>query len=188
MIQATPQCSGQTHIAFLRAVNVGGRKVEMARLREALTDLGLGSVRTYIASGNAFFTSPETDRVALAERVETRLCNTFGFPIPTILRTLPELEAELAASPFVGAQPAEDERFSIIFTSGSLVGGHFPMVSPKGDWEVLGASGGTAFALWRLVNGRPSNPVPVIEKTFGVQATARFFHTSEKILAAARRH
>ena len=61
-------------------------------------------------------------------------------------------------------------------------------VSPNGDWEVLGASGGTAFALWRLVNGRPSNPVPVIEKTFGVQATARFFHTSEKILAAARRH
>ena len=178
----------QTHIAFLRAVNVGGRKVEMARLREVLAGLGLGSVRTYIASGNAFFVSPETDRASLVERVETGLSEAFGFAVPTILRTVPELEAEIAASPFVGKQPAEHERFSMVFTSGSLAGGEFPLRSPKGDWEVLGASGNTAFALWRLVDGRVGGgPGPMIEKTFGVQATGRFFHTTEKILAAAKK-
>ncbi|MCQ4082033.1 DUF1697 domain-containing protein [Streptomyces sp. RB6PN25] len=178
----------QTHIAFLRAVNVGGRKVEMARLREVLAGLGLGSVRTYIASGNAFFTSAETDRTALVERIEHALADSFGFAIPTILRTVPELEAELAASPFVGREPAEDERFSMVFTSGSLAGGEFPMRSAKGDWEILGASERTAYVIWRRLNGRPgANPNPVIEKTFGVYATGRFFHTAEKILAASRK-
>jgi uncharacterized protein (DUF1697 family) len=180
--------TGQTHIAFLRAVNVGRRRVEMSRLREVLAGLGLGSVRTYIASGNAFFTSPQTDRADLAGRIEAALAESFGFAIPTILRTVPELEAELSASPFAGRQPAEDERFSMVFTSGSLADGEFPLCSPKGDWEVLGASGSTAFALWRLRDGRPvGNPIPLIEKTFRVQATGRFFHTTEKILAAAKK-
>jgi uncharacterized protein (DUF1697 family) len=177
----------QTHIAFLRAVNVGGRKVEMARLREVLTGMGLGAVRTYIASGNAFFTSPETDRAGLAERIGTGLAEAFGFAIPTILRTVPELKAELAASPFVGRQPTADERFSMVFASGSLAGREFPLRSPKGDWEALGACGDTAFVLWRLRNGRPVNPIPLIEKSFGVRATGRFFHTTEKILTAAER-
>jgi uncharacterized protein (DUF1697 family) len=180
--------TGRTYIAFLRAVNVGGRKVEMARLREVLAGLGLGSVRTYIASGNAFFTSPGTDPAALAGRIEAALADAFGFPIPTILRTVPELAAELAASPFTDRLPGEDERFSMVFTSGSLAGGEFPMRSPKGDWEVLGASESTAFVIWRRLNGRlGTNPIPVIEKTFGVQATGRFFHTTHKILAAARK-
>ncbi|MFD0330743.1 DUF1697 domain-containing protein [Streptacidiphilus monticola] len=48
-----------TWIALLRAVNVGGRKVEMARLRALLGQQpGLSGVRTYIASGNVFFQAP----------------------------------------------------------------------------------------------------------------------------------
>lgn len=176
-----------THIAFLRAVNVGGRKVEMARLREVLTGLGLGGVRTYIASGNAFFTSRETDRAGLVKHIEAGLAEAFGFAIPTILRTVPELRAERAAAPFAGRRPAVDERFSMIFASGMLPADSLPLRSSKGDWEVLGASGGTAYVRWQLRNGRSVNPVPTIEKTYGVQATARFFHTTEKILAAAER-
>jgi uncharacterized protein (DUF1697 family) len=174
-----------TYIAFLRAVNVPGRKVEMARLREVLTQLGFMGARTYIASGNAFFTGAGNDRARIVERVEAGLAETFGFEVPTILRTSDELRAELAASPFVGRQPAPDERFSMVYGSGPLTDGEFPLHSAKGDWEVLGARGATAYVRWRLVNGRPVNPVPAIEKTFGVQATGRFFHTSEKILAAA---
>lgn len=181
-------CTDQTYVAFLRAVNVGGRKVEMARLREVLAGLGLDSVRTYIASGNAFFTSHESDRAGLVERIETRLANTFGFAIPTILRTVPELETELAASPFVDAQPAPDERFCMAFTSGPLDGIELPQRSPNGEWEILGAHGATAFVLERRLTGRPgASPIPVIEKTFGVRATSRFFHTTQKILAAAKR-
>ncbi|MEU3838558.1 DUF1697 domain-containing protein [Streptomyces sp. NPDC028635] len=175
----------QTHIAFLRAVNVGARKVEMARLRETLSGLGLGAVRTYIASGNAFFTTAETDRVRLTASIEAALAKTFGFDIPAIVRTVPELRAELAASPFTDLRPAPDERFSLVFASGPLAHGTLPPRSPRGDWEVLDVCGGTASVRWRLRGGRTVNPAPVIEKTFGVTATARFFHTTQKILAVA---
>jgi uncharacterized protein (DUF1697 family) len=43
-------------IALLRGINVGGNKrVEMARLRELMEDLGYSDVRTYVNSGNVVF-------------------------------------------------------------------------------------------------------------------------------------
>ncbi len=177
--------SEQRYVAFLRAVNVGGRTVAMARLREVLAGLGCDVVRTYLNSGNAFFTAPEADRGELTARVEAALGETFGFAVPAVLRTLPELRADLAAAPFGGREPAEDERFSLVFAKGELNGGGLPLRSR--DWEVLGARGGTLFVVWRLRNGRATNPVPEVEKHFGVQATGRFFHTTRKILAAAEK-
>lgn len=177
----------QRHIAFLRAVNVGDRKVEMARLREVLTGLGFDAVGTYLASGNTFFTCPDTDRAALVERVEAALAETFGFTVPTIVRTVPELKAELAASPFVGRRPATEERFFMVFAAQPPTDGEIPLRSAKGDWEILGTHGSTVFAVWRLDHGRAGNPLPQIEKRLRVRATGRFFHTTEKILAAAER-
>ena len=45
-----PRC-----IAFLRAVNVGGRLVKMDALRSAFEALDLADVSTFIASGNVLF-------------------------------------------------------------------------------------------------------------------------------------
>jgi len=44
-----------THIAFLRALNVGRRTVKMARLVEVVNDLGYKDVWTHINSGNVVF-------------------------------------------------------------------------------------------------------------------------------------
>jgi uncharacterized protein (DUF1697 family) len=62
-----------TFVALLRAVNVGGTKLPMADLRGLLEGLGLGSVRTYLQSGNAVFdvrreadSAAGTDTAALA--------------------------------------------------------------------------------------------------------------------------
>ncbi|MHA6800529.1 DUF1697 domain-containing protein [Bounagaea algeriensis] len=90
--------SEQRCVAFLRAVNVGGRTVAMARLREALAGLDLDAVRTYLNSGNAFFTAPGADRGELTARVEGALSEAFGFAVPAVLRTLPELRDDLAAA------------------------------------------------------------------------------------------
>jgi len=40
----------EPYIAFLRAVNVGGRKAPMATVRELFAGLGLEDVRSYIAT------------------------------------------------------------------------------------------------------------------------------------------
>src|SRR5262245_8421476 len=45
-----------THIAFLRAINVGGHKpVAMADLRDLLSELGFGDPRSLLQSGNLIF-------------------------------------------------------------------------------------------------------------------------------------
>ena len=181
----------RTWILFLRAVNVGGRKVEMARLRTVLGDLGLTRVRTYIASGNAFFDAEldtPAQRAELVAAIEARLLEEFGFGIPSVLRSTDEVEAALAAAPFDQVEITPDTRLSIAFLSGPLTGLTLPLRSPKGEWELLGATEGEAYLVsWRLDGRVGSNPVAALEKAFGVNGTARFFHTTAKILAAARK-
>ena len=180
---------GETWIAFLRAVNVGGRKAPMAQVREVFAGLGLGAVRSYIASGNIFFTAPEpVDRPALTRAIEDALRDGLGFDVPVMLRTATELEAALLAAPFDQVEVTPEVRLSVVFLSAPLTGLTFPQRSPKGDWELLGATeDGEAFVVIRLEQGRlGGNPIAVIEKTYQVKATARFFHTAHKILTAAR--
>ena len=88
-------------IAFLRAVNVGGRVVKMDALRAAFEALGLTGVQTFIASGNVIFETRARDLAALERKVEAHLHGVFGFEIHTFIRT----EAELAA---LVAHPAFD--------------------------------------------------------------------------------
>jgi len=38
----------------------------------------------------------------------------------------------------------------------------------------------------KIIDGRPSNPVALIEKTAKMKTTSRFFHTTIKILQAAQ--
>ncbi len=62
-----------TYVAFLRAVNVGGKGiVSMAAVKEALVAAGLSDVRTHINSGNVIFStraSPAQQLTTLIERV-----------------------------------------------------------------------------------------------------------------------
>jgi uncharacterized protein (DUF1697 family) len=87
------------YVAFLRAVNVGGRRVAMGRLRDELTALGYDDVSTYINSGNAIFRAGG-HRDALVAEIEARLGAAFGFEIPTVLRTDDEVSALAERRPF----------------------------------------------------------------------------------------
>ena len=77
-----PRC-----VAFLRAVNVGGRNVKMDALRGAFEALGVTRVETSIASGNVVFEPRARDLAALARKVEAQLNGSFGFEIHTLIRT-----------------------------------------------------------------------------------------------------
>jgi uncharacterized protein (DUF1697 family) len=88
------------YIAFLRAINVGGRVVKMDRLREIFEALGFGDVATFIASGNVGFTSRATDTNAMERRIEKALHDALGYDVETFVRTPAELAAALAHDPF----------------------------------------------------------------------------------------
>jgi uncharacterized protein (DUF1697 family) len=176
-----------TYIAFLRAVNVGGRVVPMTRLRALFEELGFEGVRTYIQSGNVFFSTKKGDRAALTRRIEGHLRDTLGFEVPTMLRTIDEVEAALALDPFKRVKVTPDVRLSILFLSKALPRDlKLPLDFPKQRSTLLHTTPGEAFVVMRVVPGRVPNPVAHVERTYGVSATARFFATTAKILAAAK--
>jgi Uncharacterized protein conserved in bacteria len=85
-----------TYIAFLRAINVGGRFAKMADLRAGLAPKGFNEVETYIQSGNLRFTSSLRSASEVELALETALEELCGFTVRTIVRT-PEQLGELAS-------------------------------------------------------------------------------------------
>lgn len=175
------------YVAFLRAVNVGGRFVKMERLREVVSALNYRDVRTYIQSGNLLFDSDKRKEV-LETEIEERLSSELGFSVPAIVRPLTHVEEFVWRNPFKGVRVTEDVRLCVTFTSASLVGkveDRYPSV--KGDVELVEVTGSEVFTVMRLQDGRPPNySMNSIEKKFGVQTTTRFFGMLEKLVIWAR--
>lgn len=74
------------YIAFLRAVNVGGKGiVSMAAIKEALVALGMTDVRTYINSGNVIFSTRASDLAHLNTRIEKAIEKHTGMQIPALV-------------------------------------------------------------------------------------------------------
>ena len=179
---------GTTHIAFLRAINVGGRNVSMEKLRGLFAAQGLTAVRTYIQSGNVFFEDPEErPREVLRSELESHLKAELGFAVAVMLRTLDEVEAVLKSLPFAAIEVTPETRLCVLFLSEPLPADlPLPLAGPRGDFEIIGASGSDAFLVYRVEGGRVPNPGQWIEKKYGVAGTARFFHTLEKMVEAVR--
>ncbi len=180
--------SEMTYVALLRGINVGGHTIKMDQLRGHFSQLGFGNVRSYIQTGNVFFDSPEQDRANLRTTIESHLLESLGYDVPTCLRTVDELEQVVALDPFQGIDVTADMRLSVNFlaepTTARLP---IPYRTPDGAYELIGQTPSEAFVVWYLQNGRPGNSYGAIEKQLGVPATSRFWHTTGKILAAAKK-
>ena len=91
-------------VVLLRAVNVGGRKVEMAALRKVAEKAGFKDVRTYIASGNLLVTGSGKPE-AVAAKLEAAIGKAFGFEVPVIVRTAEQWQSYVTDNPFPEAPP-----------------------------------------------------------------------------------
>lgn len=90
-------------VAFLRGMNLGGRRVTNEQLCAAFEALGLESPTAFLASGNVVFATDETEVERLTERLEGGLEKRFDYAVPTFLRRDEEVRAIAAHRPF----PAE---------------------------------------------------------------------------------
>ena len=104
------------HVAFLRAINVGGHIVRMETLRAHFTELGFTEVTTFIASGNVRFTSRTAANPAMERKIEARLLAGLGYEVATFVRT----EAEVAAIAAHRAFPEDELRQAAALNIGFL--------------------------------------------------------------------
>jgi len=88
------------HVAFLRGINVGGKTiVSMAAIKEALVDLGMSDVRTYINSGNVLFSTRAADNQKLGARIEKALEVRTRMPIKVLVMDHKGLKQLVSAIP-----------------------------------------------------------------------------------------
>ena len=102
--------------ALLKGVNVGGnRKLPMAELKLFLEDLGFADVKTLLASGNAVFSSEETDAAKLEIQIEKAAAEKIGLTTDFLLRDAADLDAIIAANPFPDAVKDHPNHLLVVF-------------------------------------------------------------------------
>jgi uncharacterized protein (DUF1697 family) len=175
-----------TYVALLRGINLGPRnKIAMADLRELLTELGHGDVRTHILSGNAIFTSNRRSVPRIEAEIEDAIGKRFGFDIAVLVRTRDQLAAVIHANPFADARAEASKCFAIFL-------GKNP---PKAKLDALDPAayapddirlGDRVIYAW-LPNGVQGSKVLglLTDKRLGVTTTNRNWNTTMKLLELA---
>lgn len=170
-------------IAFLRAINVGGRTVTMDRLRSLFEALGCASVETFIASGNVIFQSPTEDTRALEQQVEAHLRAALGYEVATFVRTTAELASVAVYQPF----PQEEIESSTLYI-GFLQSapGHAALArlaalrTPLDEFHVHGRE---LYWLCRTTISQSKVSGAQIERALGMPTTLRNVKTVRKLAA-----
>ena len=86
--------------AFLRAINVGGHTVTMARLRSIFEQSGCSAVESFIASGNLLFETRSRKPEVLERTLEGAMRSALGYDVETFLRSPAEVAFMAAHQPF----------------------------------------------------------------------------------------
>lgn len=88
------------HIAFLKAINVGGHTVKMDYLKKLFEKMGFENVETFIASGNVVFETKSKTVDAIKKKIETELEKSLSYKVATFVRTTKELKEIAEHKPF----------------------------------------------------------------------------------------
>ena len=87
------------YVAFIRAINVGGRRISNEELRAHFDALGFGGVSVYQAAGNVGFEAGEPTAEILSRQVDEGLTERLGYECVTYLRTAEEVRSIAQAQP-----------------------------------------------------------------------------------------
>jgi len=93
------------YVAFLRGMNLGGRRIKNEELRRHFEEMGFEEVATFRASGNVVFsTSKREAESKLAAWIEKELDARLGYDVPVFLRSIGEVAAIAVQQPFTPKQ------------------------------------------------------------------------------------
>ena len=171
-------------VAFLRAINVGGRIVKMERLRKVFESIGFTGVETFIASGNVIFEARATTASALERKIETALQHELGYVVTTFVRTDRELAAIAGNQPFDPSAVSQSLAFTVGFVAAEIGKDARANVerlrSPLNDVHVDGRE---IYWLSRTLMSDSTIGYALFEKAMGQPATFRNVNTVRRMAA-----
>jgi uncharacterized protein (DUF1697 family) len=101
------------YCAFFASMNVGGNRLKMTDLRDALEREDIEDVETVVASGNVLFSFDERPSDGLSEMLAWIVQDRFGFDTFAAVRNADEVRAAFADNPFHGE--GEDKLVHTLF-------------------------------------------------------------------------
>lgn len=173
------------YIAFLRAINVGGRTVKMDRLRELFAAMGFTNVSTFIASGNVVFEAPDRDMAALETRIERHLGESLGYEVATFLRTTSELAAIASYRPFAAGDLEAEHRalYVLLLREGLNDASRDRLLKLRSESDDLHCHGREVYWLCRVPFTESPFAKAPLERTMAMVSTMRNVTTLRKMAA-----
>lgn len=102
------------HIAFLKAINVGGHTIKMSDLKILFEKMGFEDVETFIASGNVVFESKIKNVDSIKKKIENDLEKSLGYKVATFIRSTKELKEISEHKPFKESDLANKQKYLYI--------------------------------------------------------------------------
>lgn len=174
------------YIAFLRAINVGGRFLKMATLAEHVRTLGHANVVTYINSGNVLFQSRQLSPARLEQAMEAALEPLLGFRSEAFVRTVPQLQTIAAKAEALRSRIGPDGDINVAFLQRPLTADDEAAIAPlrnaQDDFVLDGQE------LYWLCQSRQSASKfsnAVLERKLRTRTTFRRGNMLQGLLAAA---
>ncbi len=178
-----------THVALLRAVNVGGSKrVAMADLRTLFTRLGFEPVQTLLNSGNVVFTSTSRASKKLERLLEAGARDALDLETDFFVRSSKEWDTLVDCNPFAREAQRDPSKLAVVFLkSAPSAGAVRSLQSSIRGPELVRARGKQAYIVYPNGMGRSRLTAAAIEKALGSRGTARNWNTVVKLQSAACR-
>ena len=170
------------YIAFLRAINVGGRFAKMDLLRGLFEEIGFSNVASYIQSGNIVFESSNADLTELEQKIEARLQQALGFDVPAFVRTQTELIKIAKYQPFQEAITEDSTQYVSFLREAPSPEAFQKLLSLSTDVDIFHLKGNHLFWLYQRHLGESGFTNTKIEKILATPATRRNTNTVHKIV------
>jgi len=177
-----------THLAFLRAVNVGGTgKIAMAELRTWLAALGFAEVQTLLQSGNLVFRGGARAGADLERFLEEKARANLGLDTEFFVRNPAEWADVIARNPFPEAAHDDPSHLLVVVLKAAPMPPQVRALQAaiRGR-EVVGARGRELYAVYPDGIGTSKLTLPLIEKHLATRGTGRNWNTVLKMAALAK--
>jgi len=172
------------YVAFLGSINVGGNRLKMIDLREALEREDFADIETVAASGNVLFAHEAMPVEGLAEKIAWIIAEEFEIDSEVVVMDRDALAAAIAENPF-----AEDGEERFVHTMFFLEQpGEHQLKALKLDHEGRGneriQAGEKALHVDYVDGvGRSKLTGDFITRRLGIRGTARNIRSMKRILA-----
>ncbi|MBI9049325.1 MAG: DUF1697 domain-containing protein [Anaerolineaceae bacterium] len=172
------------HVAFLRAINVGGRTVKMDALHRLFCEIGYWDAKTFLASGNVVFSYAGEDLRQVETSLEARMQKTFGFETVVMVRTMDEVKALATYEAFSPDEVEQAGAYNLAFLKDAIPSDAVDkLVGLGNDIDHLHAYARHIYWLCAVKQSESQFSNKVLEKTLGVSSTIRGMSTINKLIS-----